>query len=77
MIYCLWMVLLPMAALAQGWSQWGQNSRHTGSVNIVGQSPDRILSTVVIDPWVPRKVDDSDGDLLAYLRAQQTVRQCA
>lgn len=66
MIYCFWMLLLPTVTLAQGWGQWGQNSRHTGSVNIVGQSPDRILSTVVIDPWVPQKVNDSGGDLLAH-----------
>ena len=66
MIYFLAILLLPVAGLAQGWSQWGQNSRHTGSVNVVGQSADRILSTLIIDPWAPRKVDDGGGDLLAH-----------
>ena len=62
------LVLITMQALgrAQGWPQWGQNARHTGSVNVTGQSADRILTTIHIDPWVPRKVDDSGGDLLAH-----------
>ena len=62
------LVLVTMQALgrAQGWPQWGQNARHTGSVNVTGQSADRILTTIHIDPWVPQKVDDSGGDLLAH-----------
>ena len=63
--HCL-LLLAPVAACAQGWSQWGQNARHTGSVNIIGQRAERILSTLIIDPWVPAKVDDSGGDLLAH-----------
>ena len=61
-----WMLLLPTLALAQGWGQWGQNSRHTGSVNIIAQRADKILSVVVVDPFTPQKIDDSGGDLLAH-----------
>ena len=66
MIYLLVVLLLPTLGWSQGWGQWGQNSRHTGSVNIVGQRADKILSTLVIDPFVPKKVDDGGGDLYAH-----------
>lgn len=61
-------LLIPVAALGQklGWKQWGQNSRHDGSISWLGQNPDSILTTVTIDPWVPTKIDDSGGDLLAH-----------
>ncbi len=66
MNHFLLVLMLCSLCWAQGWSQWGQNSRHTGSVAIVGQRADRILSTLVIDPFVAGKVDDSGGDLLAH-----------
>ena len=66
MIRSLLIVLLPLTGFAQSWGQWGQNSRHTGSVSVTGQPADKILSTLIIDPWVPQKVDDSGGDLLAH-----------
>jgi hypothetical protein len=57
---------LLQAVFGQSWPQWGQNSRHTGSVTVTGQSADRILTTVNTDPFVPQKVNDSGGDLLAH-----------
>ena len=66
MIYLLLVLLLPTLGWCQGWGQWGQNSRHTGSATIVGQRADKILSTLVIDPFVPKKVDDGEGDLYAH-----------
>jgi hypothetical protein len=60
--------LLPSPLSAQsGWPQWAQNSRHTGAVQIAGQSANQILASIVIDPFVPLKVDDSStGDLLTH-----------
>jgi hypothetical protein len=58
--------LLSARGLAQGWPQWGQNSRHSGNTSVAGQSADQILATITIDPWVPNKIDDDGGDLLAH-----------
>ncbi len=35
----------------QAWLQWGQNAQHTGGIDVVGQSPDRILAKVEVDPF--------------------------
>ncbi len=37
---------------SQSWLQWGQNPQHTGSIDVRGQSPERIVATVEVDPFV-------------------------
>jgi hypothetical protein len=65
----LLVVFLPSLCLAQGWPQWGQNSQHTGYVSIAGQNANQILATEVIDPFVPEKVNDNNGELLTHYPA--------
>jgi outer membrane protein assembly factor BamB len=50
------------------WHQWGNNPAHTGESCATGQSLDRILADVVIDPLVPDEVADA-GDLIVHYQA--------
>ncbi len=60
MRFPLWLVgllagLLPSCgdpAASESWFQWGQKAQHTGSFSVAGQSPDRIVATVEVDPFV-------------------------
>src|SRR5258708_2174619 len=61
--------LAPALVCAQGWPQWGQNSRHSGAVRVAGQSADRILAQVETDPFVRQAQEDSGGDLLTHYPA--------
>lgn len=36
---------------SESWRQWGQNAQHTGSIDVIGQSPERILATIEVDPF--------------------------
>lgn len=49
-----------------GWTQWGQNQRHTGNVPVVAQDPNRILADVVYDPLAPTAQAAEGGDLLVH-----------
>jgi len=48
------------------WSQWAQNPRHTGAVDVVGQSPDRVLADIILDPFVPQEIAGTQGSLLVH-----------
>ena len=37
------------------WPQWGHDAAHSGSVNVAGQSPNRILADIVYDPFVEQE----------------------
>ncbi|MFN2624097.1 MAG: hypothetical protein ABR611_14770, partial [Chthoniobacterales bacterium] len=54
------------AAFADGWPQWMQNPQHTGFLNVVGQSLNKILANIVYDPLVPDEQAHAGGDLLAH-----------
>ncbi|HSS49416.1 MAG TPA: hypothetical protein VLX28_10750, partial [Thermoanaerobaculia bacterium] len=43
---------------SQGWPQWGQNSQHTGTVNVTGQKVRHILDDIVYDPFVEAEKAD-------------------
>jgi hypothetical protein len=62
------LVLTTVVAQAPGpaWPQWGQNERHAGFLNVVGQNLNRILANVVYDPLVPAEQSRNDGDLLVH-----------
>ncbi len=49
-----------------GWTQWGQNQRHTGSFAVVAQEPNRILADMVYDPLAPDAQAAEGGDLLVH-----------
>src|SRR6476646_476033 len=55
-----------LAAVDPSWPQWGQNQQHTGTLNIVGQSLNRILANIVYDPLVADEEAANGGDLLAH-----------
>ncbi len=40
------------SAAPPNWLQWGQNAQHTGSINVTGQTPERLITTVEVDPFV-------------------------
>ncbi|HEY3742487.1 MAG TPA: hypothetical protein VGL53_21710 [Bryobacteraceae bacterium] len=63
---CACILVLPTASWAQGWTQWGQNSKHTGYSGTAGQSADQILASIAIDPWAASKIDDNGGELLTH-----------
>jgi hypothetical protein len=50
------------------WPQWAYDSQHTGAINVVGQSPNRVLADVVYDPFVDQEKspENGDGDLLVH-----------
>ena len=50
------------------WSQWGQNSQHTGNMPVVGQAPQGRLSDLIFDPFVSQEVAES-GALLTHYQA--------
>src|ERR1700686_119682 len=54
------------AAFADGWPQWAQNPQHTGFLNVVGQSLNKILANIVYDPLVPDEQAQNGGNLLAH-----------
>ncbi len=66
---------LSAAAFAQGWPQWGQNSEHSGSISILGQSPNRKLVSQVYDPFVAQEQAENFGELLAHYQAPLTHGQ--
>jgi len=47
------------------WSQWAQNSEHTGNIALYGQSPNRILANVVYDPLAGDE-RQAEGELLSH-----------
>ncbi len=49
-----------------GWTQWGQNQRHTGSFPVVAQDLNRILADVVYDALAPTAQAAEGGDLLVH-----------
>ncbi|MBI3679382.1 MAG: hypothetical protein HY235_03185 [Acidobacteria bacterium] len=55
--------------LAQSWTQWGMNSRHTGAVAVAGQAPERLLAEFVLDPFVPQAVAEAGGSLLVHYQS--------
>ena len=55
------------AAQAQvSWRQWAQNAQHTSSLNVEGQSLNKILANIVYDPLAPDEEEQNFGDLLAH-----------
>ena len=55
-----------LAAGDPSWPQWGQNPQHTGSLNVAGQTLNRILANIVYDPLVADEEAGTGGDLLAH-----------
>ena len=50
------------------WSQWSENSEHTGSLAVTGQNPARIVGGFIYDPLVADE-SASTGDLLVHYQA--------
>lgn len=64
-----------VAGFAQGWPQWGQNPQHSGSIPIVGQSPNQKLAKQTYDPFVAQEQAENSGELLAHYQAPLTNGQ--
>ena len=63
---------LSATALAQEWLQWGQNPQHSGFIPLLGQTPNRKLTSIVYDPFVAREQAENSGELLAHYQAPLT-----
>src|SRR5580700_3315882 len=59
--------LIALAANAQDWQQWGQNSSHTGAVSVVAQQPWELLGQFNYDPLADQV--RGSGDLLVHYMA--------
>jgi hypothetical protein len=60
-------LVIALAANAQDWQQWGQNSSHTGAVSVVAQKPWELLGQFTYDPLADRI--RGSGDLLVHYMA--------
>src|SRR5262252_7002167 len=47
--------LMTVQSSPASWPQWGHDAAHSGSVNVVGQSPNQILADIVYDPFVEQE----------------------
>ena len=52
---------------AQSWTQWGQNSLHTGAVSVAGQKPSAILAEMTYDPLAGAIRADLGALLVHYM----------
>lgn len=61
------------AAAGHGWAQWGQDARHHGRVDVVGQKPARMLAQITLDPFLGKEIAEvSEADersLLVHYQA--------
>lgn len=57
---------------AQDWPQWGQNPRHTGTVNVQGQRARKLLDDIVYDPFVDAMKEAGGDDLPAHYQVPLT-----
>ena len=69
------LAFLTTAAFGQGWPQWGQNPQHSGSIPVLGQSPNLKLANQVYDPFVAQEQAENFGELLAHYQAPLTDGQ--
>jgi outer membrane protein assembly factor BamB len=63
------LALIALTLYAQGWQQWGQNSRHTGAVPVAAQMPVQVLDKFNYDRLADQMRQDADGDLLVHYMA--------
>ena len=62
-------VFIISSAYCQNWTQWGQNARHTGTVNVSGQKLEAALAEFKYDPLAEAIRQDAGGDLLVHYQA--------
>jgi hypothetical protein len=68
--YGVFLVFLTSAfAYAQGWTEWGQNAQHTGTVAVTGQRAVRSIFELTYDPFVAQEQAESSGDLVVHYQA--------
>jgi hypothetical protein len=63
------LLLGPPAASAQSWRQWGGDPQHSGFLPVEGQPPDRVLATIVYDPFSDQEQAEAGGNLLTHFQA--------
>lgn len=54
-IWCVALIASAMAAGAQNWPQWAQNSGHADAVSVNGQNAGRILAQFTFDPFTAQE----------------------
>ena len=73
--FAIVLTLVSTNASGQGWSEWGQNPQHSGSIAVLGQSPNRPLAKFTYDPFVAQEQAENFGELLAHYQAPLTNGQ--
>ena len=63
------LVIAVSSLRADGWMQLGRSSRHDGNVSVPGQSLDRVLANVTLDPFTDLEEATAGGELLAHYQA--------
>lgn len=61
-----------IAIQGSNWAQWGQNSRHSSDVPVLGQDLNRILADVVYDSLVEQEKSNNGGEILAHFQVPLT-----
>lgn len=56
-----------------GWTQWSQSGSHQSSVCVAGQTPNKVLATVTVDPFGWQETGSDDGDLLVHYQVPLVV----
>ena len=56
----------PSVSGPAAWPQWGGNPQHTGALDVAGQSPDRLLFELTLDPFVPQELAGAQGNLYVH-----------
>src|SRR5205085_9634661 len=49
------MGLLDAPSTGVSWPQWGHDASHSGSIKVVGQSPNQVLADIIYDPFVEQE----------------------
>ncbi|MFL6213887.1 MAG: hypothetical protein ACJ74J_08320 [Blastocatellia bacterium] len=47
--------LLDVPGAGVNWPQWGHDASHSGSINVVGQSPNQVIADIIYDPFVEQE----------------------
>jgi outer membrane protein assembly factor BamB len=60
------LLLLPSAALAQPWTQWGGDPRHSGALPVYAQPLREQIADVAYDPFVNQEITEAGGVLFVH-----------
>jgi hypothetical protein len=51
------------------WAEWGRTPDHAGSIDVTAATPDRVLSNLTFDPFIPEELKEGGGDVLIHYQS--------